>query len=267
MIKIGFCLPRVALPEGMEDTAVNRLLEANKAVFDAGFDYVECTVASLIKLSEEEYTELRDRGFRAEACNSFLPASLPVCGFGEEMERYVEKALARAAGIGCKIVVFGSEKARNLSENTSFEEGMEEIKRFLRMCEPIAAKNDITLVIEPLNPKACNIINYVSEGDALVRELSLPHIANLADSFHMYQGNEPLENLAKCHETIKHVHIAEGDTRAYPGAGDGVFLGAFAELLKGNGYDGRVSAECRYPDADFSDVGKPSAEYMRKLFS
>ncbi len=265
MIKIGFCLPRVALPEGMEDTAVNRLLAANKAVFDAGFDYVECTVASLMKLSEEEYVQLRESGFRAEACNSFLPSTLPVYGFGEEMERYVETALARAAGVGCKVVVFGSGKARKLPENLSFEEGLEENKRFLRMCEIYAAKNDITIVIEPLNEKECNMINCVSEGDALVKELNLPHIANLADSFHMYLQKESLSNLVTCRNLIKHVHIAEGEARAYPGAENSEFLTTFARILKEIKYDGRVSAECRY--SDFFEIGKPAAEYMRKLFS
>lgn len=258
-------MPGVPLPEGVENTPVNRMMAASKAVFDAGFDYLECSVGSLVGLSDEDYAELRERGFRVEACNCFIPGTLPICGFGAELEAYVEKALARVAGVGGKIVVFGSGGARSIPEGTSTEEGMEEIKRFLRMCEIYAAKNDVTVVIEPLNSRECNVLNYVSEGDALAKEVGLPHIANLADSYHVYQGNEPTENLVKCGALIKHAHIAEGDTRKYPGTGDGVFLTAFARALKEGGYDGRVSAECGF--SDFRSEGKPAADYMRALFA
>src|SRR5690625_2062681 len=125
----------------------------------AGYDFIECTVVSLIpEQSDEKFTEIlqkyQDSSLPVGACNVLLPEDLKVVGETvdkERVKRYMEKALFRVKQIGADIVVFGSGAARSFLEEFPRDKAEEQIVDFLHLAADYADPLDITIVIEPLN--------------------------------------------------------------------------------------------------------------------
>ena len=111
----------------------------------------------------------------------------------------------------------------------------------------------MSVVIEPLRPNESNIINYVWQGLQIVEEVNSPRIQQLADLFHMIMGREPVESIVKAGCRLKHVHIAEKETRQYPGKDDFDFSPYF-DALKKIGYSGGISCECGWPNRKDKDA-------------
>ena len=131
---------------------------------------------------------------------------------------------------------------------------MAELRRFLRMCSTHAARHGITIAIEPLNRNECNVINTVEEAYNLAREVNLPNVRILADVYHMYRNGEDLSILGRAGEMLAHVHVADPNTRMFPGDTDCPYLCDFFATLCEIGYDGCVTIECQVPGGVGIDV-------------
>ena len=139
----------------------------------AGFDYLELNVQKQLRPEQEE-SQLRDewRAIRAaplpaEAACCFLPGDLKVCGptvDGARVLRYVESAMARAERIGIHVIVFGSGAARAVPAGQDPRQAWRQLVDFARQAGGAAARYGITLVVEPLNTRECNILTSVAEG-------------------------------------------------------------------------------------------------------
>lgn len=222
----------------------------------SGFSFLESTVAALLKPQEDDaafktaLAAFRATGLPCVALNCFLPGTLKVTGPAADMaalEAYVTVALNRAEQAGIQTIVFGSGGARNVPEGFDRAAARNQIIDFCRMLGPIAARHKVTIVVEPLYKKACNIINSVAEGAALVREVNHPAIRLLADSFHVLWDGEPLEDIVTHGDLIRHVHVASAPGRKAPGTDDCNF-GPFFRALARAGYNWRVSIEAELPE-------------------
>lgn len=243
------------MPQGQAavESPAEILLAGYQAVKEAGYDYAETTVGMLMKLTEEELALLTEKraakAFEIQSCNSFLPGDFqvtdPACL--PALTEYVDEAMRRMHLLGVQVVVFGSGKARTLPEADVPAE-LAAIEAFLRMCDEMGRKHEITVVIEPLNKKECNVFNSVSEGASMVRKLNLDRVKLLADAYHMYCENEYLCSLEENGDILCHTHVAEVPDRTYPGKHGGEYLKDFAKHLKGAGYCGRVTIECGFED-------------------
>lgn len=215
-----------------------------------GFDYIELGLSGIAALSEEEFAALAEKmdscPIRAEAYNGMLPQTVRITGTNvsaSQQHEYLELAFSRARRLGGSVVSFGSAGARNVPDGFPIDMAWRQIVNFLRLAERHAANYDITMAIEPLRRKECNIINYVSEGVLLSSLHQLPHIRVLGDTFHMAMGSEPLSALTLAGEMLAHVHTANAIGRKFPAQGDGEdYEGIFRALLEG-GYDARISVE------------------------
>ena len=107
----------------------------------------------------------------------------------------------------------------------------------------------ITIAIEPLCARECNIIRTVADGLALAKRVNHPNIRVLADLYHIWQESEPMSNIVEAAEWLAHVHIAEPVKRSYPG-NDNFDFSDFFSTLQATGYQGRVSCECSFGDFD-----------------
>ena len=114
---------------------------------------------------------------------------------------------------------------------------------------PIAAKYDITVVIEPLNSKECNFINSVREATDIARVAGHPNIAVLADIYHMAVDSEGPESIRYAGKLLRHCHIAELKGRKMPGTNNYDFTPYF-KALKDINYQGRLSLEGRWDNFD-----------------
>lgn len=233
---------------------VNRLAEV-------GYDYIELGVRSALmpEADESEFQQIRDRvatsPLKPEAYAGFIPRELRVVGDAVDsprLTRYVETACRRAREIGGEIIVYGSSGSRNIEEGYSEERALTQIAEFLDMSADHAEAHDITIVIEPICIKEGNIIRTVADGLAMAKRVNRKGIKVLADLYHVWQENEPMENIVDAAAWLAHVHIAEPVKRSYPGNDDFDFTDFFT-ALKSAGYKGRVSCECKF-DNFHSDV-------------
>jgi len=239
-------------------------------VHDAGFDFMECTVVSLLpEKSDREFAEIfkkfQDSPLPVEAFNVFLPGDMKIVGdkvSHDRIKHYVEIALQRVHQIGADTIVFGSGGARSFPEGFSYERAEEQILQFLSLVADYADPLDITIVIEPLNKKESNIINSVLEGEEFAKKINRKSIQILADFYHMDEENEQLENIVKAKESIKHIHVADTG-RLAPGTGQYPYE-HFIDCLQRANYNQRISIECQWNDVHKELVR--SRDFLKELF-
>lgn len=237
----------------------------------AGYDFIECTVVSLIpEQGDEEFTEIlrkfQESNLPVGACNVLLPEDLKITGETvneERIKRYMEKALYRVKQIGADIVVFGSGAARSFSEEFPREKAKDQIIRFLHIAADYAERLGITIVIEPLNKKESNIINSVPEAVEFAEKVNRKPIQVLADFYHMDEENEPLGNIVSSKKYLKHIHVADTG-RFSPGTGNYPYE-EFVNQVKQADYNGRISIECSCND--FEKEVKSARKYLEEVFA
>lgn len=235
-----------------------------------GYSYIEESVGGyLVPLNDERVflanlSKSEALGAKVYSCNGFLPSSLKSTGPNtkhDEILEYSETAFRRAQMVGIKVIVFGSGRSRSTPSGFTHKEATDRLVALLKRMGPIAQKYDITVVMEPLNKKECNILNSVAEGLDIVKRVDHPNIMLLADIYHMAMDNEPVENIIKAGKYLHHIHIAEKVDRRSPGTSRYDFTPHFASLKK-IGYKGRISVECRWKD--FNNELPIAMDYLKE---
>ena len=244
---------------------INRLAEV-------GYDYIELGVRSALmpEADETEFQKIREQvaaaPLKPEAYAGFIPRDLRVVGETVDfprLSRYVETACRRSSEIGGKVIVYGSSGSRNVEEGYSEERALAQIAEFLDMAADHAEAHDITIVIEPICMKEGNILRTVADGVTMAKRVNRKRIKVLADLYHVWQENEPMQNIVDAAAWLAHVHIAEPVKRSYPGNDDFDFTDFFT-ALQNAGYAGRVSCECKFDnfDVDIETALKTMKEYV-----
>jgi len=214
-----------------------------------GYDYLELSLRDLAALPETAFTGLATRlqraGVPCEACNNFFPADIRLTGPAADLPTavaYARQALARAARLGVKVVVFGSSGARNVPAGFPLDAAWAQLRALLVALGPVAEQHGLTIVIEHLNRGESNILNSIAEGWRMAQEVAHPRIRVLADAYHVRQENEDPAILAQVTPPIAHVHVAQRAERVFPDGADAE-LAAFFQQLRATGYAQRVSIE------------------------
>jgi sugar phosphate isomerase/epimerase len=223
---------------------------------EAGFDYFEMSVGSLLKpLEGNEAFEanikiLRSLPLPCTAVNVFVPPQMKITGPEVDFNRlqeYVSTTCQRAEMAGVKTIVFGSGGARQIPSGFTRPAAWQQLLEFCGMLGPIAHDHGIIIAIEPLNKSECNVINSVGEGAELTRQVSYPSIRLLVDAYHWAKDGDSLEDLVKVGPLLSHAHIATLANRRTPGVEADDFT-LFFEALRQGGYFGPISIEGRIDD-------------------
>ena len=242
---------------------------------EAGYDYIELAVGGDLVPDEDDNSWAAHRRIidalplRPEAFNLFV-RGLKIVGPDADavkLEAYVHTALARAAEVGGKIIVFGSGGARRVPDGFGRDEAKAQILRFLGYCADAHEKTGVVVVVEPLNLGECNIINSVGEGAEYVRAVNRPGVRNLADSYHMEKDNEPLDAILHDADVLAHTHTADTGRRA-PGTGTYDHIALFRALRAANyaqQHDTRLSIECSWEN--FDAQAAPALEHLKRAYS
>jgi len=221
---------------------------------ESGYDYIELGVRAALmpESAETEFQKIKERiehaSIKPEAFAGFIPRDLRVVGETVDfprLSRYVETACRRASEIGGEIIVYGSSGSRNIEDGYPEELALSQITDFLDMAADHAETHGITIVVEPICKREGNIIRTVADGLAMAKRVNRKGIKALADLYHVWQEDEPMQNIVDAADLLTHVHIAEPVKRAYPGNDDFDFTDFFAALQRAN-YDGRISCECKF---------------------
>jgi sugar phosphate isomerase/epimerase len=234
------------------------------SIRDAGWDFVEENVQSLLKGSESSWQPPTGVALPIPAANSMVPATIPIVGPNVDrakVQAYMTNVLQRAKQVGMQTIVFGSGGARNVPDGFDRNKAVSQIDEFLGMIAPIAQSNGVTIVIEPLNRSECNILNSVGEAMTYVKRLNHPGVKCLVDSYHFWLEDEPLKNLEEAMPSIAHVHVADRDGRTPPGESGTADYKPFFKVLKQGGYDKLISVECR--GFDVPTHGKKILDYLK----
>jgi sugar phosphate isomerase/epimerase len=234
----------------------------------AGFDYIECTVVSLLPEEDDVAASAIIAKHNAavlpvRAFNVFLPRDLKIVGpevDQERIQKYLKSALARVQQIGAQLVVFGSGGARSIPDGFPRDEAVHQMTRFLHTVADIADYTELAIAVEPLNRRESNVINSVAEAVALAKRVDRPSVRVLADFYHMSEEHEPLSHLVDYRDWILHVHVADTDRYA-PGTGQYPYE-QFGAALRRADYAGMVSVECRWND--FSTEAPRTVDFLRR---
>ncbi len=241
------------------------------ALYEAGYDYIELSVAGdLIPDADEAAWAEKRRILEAlplvpETFNSFVRTG-KITGPDVDwarLERYVHTALARAAQVGGKIIVFGSGGARDVPPAFSRAEAQDQLARFLNLCADASDKTGVVVVIEPLNKGESNVFNTVTEGADMVRLINRPGVRNLADTYHMGKDDEPLQAIVESADVLAHTHTADTNRKA-PATGT-YDHAAFFRACRAANYDARVSIECGWDDK-FAEQIAPALAHLKRAY-
>ena len=233
-MKIGLCT-------GLENLQLTQRL---------GFDYIECAVAPIAALSDDEYEKalaaVEASTISMERANVLFPGNMKLLGPERDQEKiddYLRKAFTRMSALGAKTIVFGSGKARAIPADVPFRQGYRELVDAAKRIGTIAGSYGITIAIEPLNREESNCINSVKEGAMLEADADNPCVGLLADLYHILKDNENIDNICAV-KLLKHTHIALLEGRGYP-VKTTKEVTAFFEALKKINYTGTISIEGR----------------------
>jgi len=236
----------------------------------AGFDFLELNVQANLKPEAEEADFLpelaRIRGcpLPCTAANCFLPGHLKPLGPDvpkEPLKRYVETACERARRAGIQTIVFGSGGARQIPEGFDRSAAWKQLLDFGWMASTIAHKHGVTIAVEPLNRNECNVFNTLGECNRFVRDLNLPNLRLLLDSYHWSVEKDSVADILDAGSFIHHVHIATYATRKSPGIEPCDFSDFFL-ALHAIGYAGGISIEGAW--TDLGREAEPALAVLRR---
>jgi len=250
--------------------------ESIKILKQIGFDYIETALSSLYYAETSEISEflriLEQNNIKCEAVNVLFPGGINLTGENADFDKvgaYISEVFEKTKDIGFKRVVFGSGGARKVPDNFPKEKAVEQIIQVIKnYLLPAAEKYDFTLAIEELNRGETNIINTLEEAEYIAEQINNPRVKIVADLYHIALESPDLTVLSRLAEKnlIAHCHIANPyDNRYYPQSSDSPeatdLYKSFFDILKSNGYDGRISIEggLRNP-ADFYKESKNSLD-------
>jgi len=244
--------------------------EIASVLAEAGYDFVEVHVQRDLKTtgSAQEFqpllNQLRDAAVPVAAANCFVPGALKITGPDVDMDAltdYVQTAFDRAHQAGIETIVFGSGGARRIPDGFDRDVAWQQLLAFGQMIAPLAQSSEITVVVEPLNRRECNVFNSVGECAKYVRQIDHPHVRLLVDAYHWAQENDSYVELVASLPLIQHAHIASYESRMAPSL-EACDFGPFFAALKEGGYDGRISIEGKWNDLE-SDAAAALQELKR----
>lgn len=154
---------------------------------------------------------------------------------------------ARAARqVGCKnLICFVGQVQKDVPWETQYRQ----IVDGLRRAGDVAEKEDVYVVLEPLNPVESPKMSVLSakEGFKIIAEVNHPRVKLDFDMYHLQLGEGNLINNLKLGMSkgwIRFVEVGDVPGRKEPGTGEVNYANVFA-ALKETGFDGFVGLEHR----------------------
>ncbi|MGS4946926.1 hydroxypyruvate isomerase family protein [Meridianimarinicoccus sp. RP-17] len=232
------------------------LPDAIHAAHRAGFAAVEChwpfdvpAVAVRAALMQTGLPMLSLNTRRGDvAAGEFGLSALP--GREDEARAAIDEAIAYACATGARAVHVMAGAASGPRAHDAF------CANLFHACAG-AATHDITILIEPLNPRDAPgyFLSGTDQAAAIIRDLDQPNLRLMFDFYHV----EIMEGAALCRfarllPLVGHVQVASVPDRGPPDHGDLDYGAVFAELAR-LGWSRPVGAEYRSATATDETLG------------
>jgi sugar phosphate isomerase/epimerase len=161
-------------------------------------------------------------------------------------------------------MALGSSRQRQAVDGITPAEAVKHLTDGLARMAPRAAQRKVTILLEPLAPHLCNVINTMDEAAAVVSQIRSAAVQSLFDTHNTTAEKQPLPDVIRKHfALIRHVHLNELDGR-YPGAASFDFAPVL-QTLRDLGYRGWLSVEVFDFKPNGETVARLAAEYIRHL--
>jgi hydroxypyruvate isomerase len=158
-------------------------------------------------------------------------------GFSDpkESEDFMTQLTAQirsAKDLECPIIILLSGKrVDGLDPKTQHQTSIDNLKR----AADLAARNDVQIVIEPIDPleNPTIYLRTVSDGFEMVREVGSPHVKVLYDFYHEQRAfGNLIEKLENNIDLVGLVHIADVPGRHEPGTGEIDYANIYRKLAE-----------------------------------
>lgn len=166
---------------------------------------------------------------------------------------YVTTCIKTAKKLGADIVVTVPSGIGKKKPDTTLEEAWNKAVCSYKQLGEIAQKENIVLVIEPVNRGETYLINTLDSASSFIEEVGYDSVKILADVFHMnIEEIDMADSIIRNGNYIAHVHIADSNRRA-PGMGHMEYESVLKALEKVR-YRGNLTMEMDYQQ--FDDKGR-----------
>ena len=253
--------------------------DACKGTIRTGYEAIEIGPHVLSddpnSLSTEKRRELRDiresEGVLYVGLHNILKApgwlhvTTPDQAKREKSWAYFRGLIDLCADLGDNgLMIFGSSKQRNTVGGATREEAMGRLAEGLAGLAPHAEERGVQILMEPLAPHLCDVVNNLDEAVAIVEQVGSPAVQSMFDTHNAVDEKLPHGEAIRTHyRHIKHVHINELDGR-HPGTGDYDFKPSL-QALKDFAYPGWVSLEVFNFDHGPENIARDSQKFVRDL--
>jgi sugar phosphate isomerase/epimerase len=253
--------------------------EACKAARRTGYDGIEIEPAHLdsdpAAISTGRRQEIRrmieGEGLRCPGLHSFLksPPGLHLTTGDAALRarswEYFARLVDLAADLApAPVMVLGSAKQREAAAGSSPRDAALRLVDGLGGLATAAEKRSVRILLEPLAPHLCNVVNTLAEAVAIVRSVASPAVQTIFDTHNTAGESESAPALLKRYlPFIRHVHLNELDGRR-PGAGHYPF-GIVLNCLREVDYRDWISVEVFDFKPDGETVARLSREYLRRV--
>ncbi len=142
-----------------------------------------------------------------------------------------------------------------IGENAPYCE--ENVLKCLNAAKPICEKENVTLIIEPLNDidRQGYSMPYAKPVFKLLKKVNSPNIKMLYDIYHQNMMDDfSMEDIRENTELIGHFHVADAPGRHEPGTGNVDYIKILKEISE-LPYDGYIGLEYRATKSDGETFG------------
>lgn len=142
-----------------------------------------------------------------------------------------------------------------IGENAPYCE--ENVLKCLNAAKPICEKENVTLIIEPLNDidRQGYSMPYAKPVFKLLKKVNSPNIKMLYDIYHQnMMGDFSMEDIRENTDLIGHFHVADAPGRHEPGTGNVDYIKILKEISD-LPYDGYIGLEYRATKSDGETFG------------
>lgn len=147
---------------------------------------------------------------------------------------FIKKSMEKAKEIYCRYLVIHSDalnadgSAKEIRKPLSYEAKLSNMHKVLESIVPFAEKQDLTLVLEPLNTQVSEaqshknyFLEYPEPAFELTRQVGSGRIKILYDIYHMQlMAGNVIRTLEKNIDQLGYIHLADVPGRHEPGTGE-----------------------------------------------
>ncbi len=183
----------------------------------------------------------------------------------DRLEKQFRERIEVAKQLNCKrlIGLTGNER-----KDVSREKQKENVIKCLKRLAPIAEENQVSIVVEALNPLVDHKGYFLCRTDdtmEILKEVNSPNVLMLFDIYHQQitEGNV-IRNLTENINRIGHIHVADNPGRKEPGTGELNYHNIFKAIAQTD-YKGFVSLECGHSTDNYEDTLRATLSYLEGI--